>query len=265
MATSTSTSTSTTTLPTSTVAAPIEAEPVALAFRPKTAGFFHQLGNPGDVVTIRSGPGQAFPEVGSQPGGSLVLHGGAGATTVSGERWINIADPASKVEVGWVHRDLIGRRVKSIAVRAADGLLPMRSHPGGWNSGVDIELPAIVGIGCDAVQIEVRSAASHSQLSSHFIFGTEPPTAPLSDWEDPDWDLGDNEGPYYMAPGESVIITAPATEPTTYYFLALDAGNNAETAFDYANEPVLDDDGDLTAAGTHELTVQSACATRPTS
>lgn len=262
--TTTSTEPPAPTTTTTTTVAPAEAEPVALAYRPRTSGFFHQLGNVGDVMTIRSGPGQEFPEIDSRPGGSLVLHGGAFATTATDETWINIADPASKVEVGWVYKELIGRRMKSIAVRTAEGTLPLRAHPGGWNSGVDIEVPQIVGLGCDAVQIEIRSAASHPQLSSHFVFGNKAPSAPLSDWEDPHWDLGNAEEPFFIPPGESVIVTVPARLPTTYYFLALDGENTAEAAFDYANEPVLNEDGDLTAAGTHQLTVQAACSTRPT-
>lgn len=230
-----------------------------LRYRPRRAGGFHPLGSGGDVVTVRTGPGALFAAVDEVAGGQVVLHGGGYATMSDGSRWVNLVDPGSKAELGWVPESLVGSRIRSVQVRAADGSAALTAHPGGWASGVDIEPPAIVGIGCDAVQVEVRSAASHAELSSHFLVGSKRPTAPREDWEDPVWSLGDDQQMIYIPPGESVIVTLPAVEERSYFFLALDHENRSSTAFDYAWEPVLTPHGELTASGTHEVSVAGAC------
>ena len=236
-----------------------EAGDVELDYDPERLGVFHPIGQVGDLVTIRSGPGLNFDEIGTHVGGLLTLHGGTVATDTTGEQWINIAEPAGKIEIGWVHAATVGRAVSSLVIQDADATRPPASHPGGYESGVDIEPPSIVGIGCDMFQLGVRSAASHEKISSHFLIGTKRPTAPRSEWEDPQWDMGDDAQLVYIRPTETITVTVPAHEPTTYFFLPLDNDGSAATLFDFNGDPVLDEDGNLTAAGVHEVTVEASC------
>ena len=232
---------------------------VQLDYDPERLGVFHPIGQVGDLVTIRSGPGLNFDETGTHVGGLLTLHAGTIATDTTGEQWINIAEPAGKIEIGWVHAATVGRAVSSLVIQGADAARPPASHPGGYESGVDIESPSIVGIGCDMFQLGVRSAASHEKISSHVLISTKRPTTPRSEWEDPQWDMGDDAQLVYIRPMETITVTVPAHKPTTYFFLPLDNDGSAATQFDFNGDPVLDEDGNLTAAGIHEVTVEASC------
>jgi hypothetical protein len=236
-----------------------EAGTVELDYDPERLGVFHPIGRVGDLVTIRSGPGLNFDEIGTHIGGLLTLHAGTVATDATGEQWINIAESAGKIEIGWVHARTVGRAVSSLVIQAGDATRPPASHPGGYESGVDIEAPSIVGIGCDMFQLGVRSAASHEKISSHVLISTKRPTTPRSEWEDPHWDMGDDAQLVYIRPTETITVTVPAHEPTTYFFLPLDNDGSARTLFDFNGDPVLDEDGNLTAAGVHEVTVEASC------
>ena len=173
-------------------------------------------------------------EIMSEPSGSNVvgvfsereigLHGGTLTLGADGSTWVDVIDIDSRARLGWVPSNYFVP-VSSIQAQNDDGADVRRRIDDDMTYGAPLNA-GTTNVGCNAVQI--RFASSSASTGTAIVFGEETPVGRQSG-SSVVWSAARGSS-VYIEPGESVTFTFPTEFARTWYFAALDAELQAESA-----------------------------------
>ena len=167
------------------------------------------------------------------PGGTTVVrtlrsqeiatHGGTVAVAASGDSYLDVIDPATRTRIGWIAARSFGTLTSAVFQNQDFEGLRTRADSS-VSYGAPFQTVSVVQTGCNAAQVQFTNPSVSIGLA--VVFGHDVPTGQTFSTRE-FWTAAGG-GTFYVAPGDTAVLTLLTDSPRTWYFAGLDEELRAE-------------------------------------